>query len=163
MISEALEGKIKEIIQEVAPEAFVIEIALHRSKRSILSIVVDTDEGIPMKKVASISRKVGRYLDESEVLDIAFNLEVGSPGVGQPLKLHRQYLKNIGRNLKVTTLEGKELTGKLIFADEELIRIQPEVPKKNKKNKNKHALASGEEMEVPFAEIKQAKVLVSFK
>lgn len=161
MLSPEIEDKIRKIIQEINSEAFIIEIALHRSKRSILSILVDTDKGITLPEIATLSRKIGWNLEESGDFDIAYTLEVSSPGVGVPLKILRQYIKNIGRNLKVTFNEGKEIKGKLIFVDESMVRLEPLAPKKNKKNRRKGEELSGE-LEIPFVEIKTAKVLVSF-
>ncbi|MCB9231460.1 MAG: ribosome assembly cofactor RimP [Bacteroidia bacterium] len=162
MLDPAIEEKIRNIIQEATPEAFIIEIALHQSKRSILSILVDTDEGISLPDITRLSRKISRYLDESGDLEITYTLEVSSPGVGSPLKLHRQYLKNVGRSLKVTLNDGKETEGKLIFADESLIRLEV-APKKKNKKETTGAEEDPSQIEIPFVEIKQAKVLVSFK
>lgn len=161
MLNQAVEEKIREIIAETNPEVYVIEIALHRSRRSILSILVDTDQGITLPEVTKLSRAISKYLDESEVLDFAFNLEVSSPGVGAPLRLLRQYVNNVGRNLKVSLENGSEIEGKLTHVDDNLIKLFPS-PSKSKKGKK----AEGEELkeiEIPLSDIKQAKVLVSFK
>ena len=58
--------------------------------------------------------------------DGTFSLEVSSPGVDEPLKLKRQYIKNIGRYLEIDTTEGNHLEGKLLMADESAIELEEE-------------------------------------
>jgi ribosome maturation factor RimP len=52
--------------------------------------------------------------------------------VDQPLKFARQYIKNIGRKLSIELNDGRNLTGKLIAADDEKIKIQTETKKGRK-------------------------------
>jgi ribosome maturation factor RimP len=81
-------------------------------------------------------------------------LEVSTPGVDQPLKLKRQYHKNIGRKLKVTT--GQHiLEGKLVDVGEEKIKLEQEFGEGKKKETKS--------IEIPFSEIDKTFVLVSFK
>ena len=62
-----------------------------------------------------------------------FSLEISSPGLDEPLKLHRQYVKNIGRKVEVVLKNGIKREGKLIQATDHEIAIEEE--KGNKKNK----------------------------
>ena len=61
-----------------------------------------------------------------------FSLEVSSPGLDEPLKLHRQYLKNVGRNVEVVRKDGTKTEGKLVSANEAEIVVE-EVTGRNKK------------------------------
>ena len=155
--------KLTEKIHEVNPEIFVVDIELHRSKTSILRILIDTDEGINIDECKAVSRNISRWLEEEpEVLNFRYHLEVGSPGVGRPLKILRQYHQNVGRSLKVKLLEDyKEVKGELIEVRESSIVLNPDTPKK----KSKGSASEGDQgpMEIQFEEIKEAKVLVSFK
>lgn len=157
---EQVEADIREIIAEYSTEVFVVEIALHRGNRSVLSIWVDTDEGITIDSCARISRKLNQYFEESSPFNFPFNLEVSSPGVGRPLKLLRQYHKNVGRKLKVVLNNGDVVKGKLETVTEDSIALLPKAKKKKKGKKQEEA--GPEFLEVPFDNIKEAKVEISF-
>ena len=154
---EQVENYIREVIAEHHPDVFVVEIALHRGNRSVLSIWVDTDEGIMIDECARISRRLNQYFEESSPFNFPFNLEVSSPGVGRPLRLMRQYHKNVGRKLKVVLENGDVVKGKLEIVEEDRITLRPK-PKKKKKEE----AAAPETVEVPFDTIKEAKVEISF-
>ncbi len=86
----------------------------------------------------------------------AYTIEVSSPGLDYPLSSKRQYLKNIGRDLKVTTSADKEVVGKLLEVDDAGIKMLVRKKEKGKK-------APEEEVSIPFEEVKKSIVQVSFK
>ncbi|MEL7341705.1 MAG: ribosome assembly cofactor RimP, partial [Bacteroidota bacterium] len=125
MLSEAVLHRIETTIAEVNPEAFVVDISFKKGKKSTLYVRVDTDKGISLSECTDISRALGQQLEEEKELDIAYRLEVSSPGVGFPLKLHRQYVQNLGRHLSVINHGGHEIQGKLLEVEEKSILIEP--------------------------------------
>lgn len=64
-------------------------------------LTIDTDAGIQLKECANFNRLLRLNLEENWLPGDNFSLEVGSPGVGTPLILWRQYKKNIGREIEV--------------------------------------------------------------
>jgi ribosome maturation factor RimP len=82
-------------------------------------------------------------------------LEVTTPGVDQPLKLHRQYKKNIGREVKVQLKDKKIERGKLVEVTEESIYLEQEVKEGKKKELKK--------IPFQFLDIERTLVEVSFK
>ena len=77
-------------------------------------ILLDSDEGITIQECADISRSLDQELEAVETPETNYALEVSSPGLDQPLRLPRQYQKNVGRDLKVTLETGQALTGTLV-------------------------------------------------
>jgi len=154
---------LTDIILEVDPEIFVVELELHRSKNSVLRILIDKDEGISLDTCRKVNKKIGRYLEEEEIFDFRYFLEVGSPGVGRPLKINRQYHQNVGRNLKIKLFDGQIVKGKLVAVEEEQIFLEPEKSGKKKKHNGSALLTDGESTNIKFEDIQEAKVLVSFK
>ena len=138
MLADSHIEKLQSLIVDTDSEIFVVDIWLKRGKRNILSVKIDTDEGISLKTCTTVSRRINRWLEEEEPLgDKTFVLEVSSPGVGFPLKLARQYPKNVGRILQVTTNSGAILTGKLLEANGKQILIDTSIQSlKGKKKKN---------------------------
>lgn len=135
-------------------DLFIVSIDVINNK--IVEILVDGDQGISIDDCVKISRHVGFHLEEEEVFDNAYRLEVSSPGVDKPLKLLRQFIKNIGRNVRVLLNDGKTMEGKLLDANEENIYIEY---KKKEKGKKAEVLQET----IPFSGIKETKVLISFK
>lgn len=158
-IKERIESLLNPIME--AENFFIVNIIVKPSKASQrVTILVDNDEGITIQECTSISRRLAKQLEELEVFTEAYNLEVSSPGLDQPLILMRQYKKNIGRNLKITLKSGDVLTGKLIEAADDKIKIQLPEPKK----KPKAPVEPLElEKEIDLEEISKAMIEISFK
>ncbi len=152
-----VENRVKELVEEKIadrPELFLVEIKMLLNNKLIIH--VDGDEGISIQDCAAISRHVGFHLEEENVLEQAYNLEVSSPGVGEPLKLKRQYNKNVGRQLSVKLADGIVKEGKLLSVIDNDITIEENVKEKGKK-------AYVVETVLSFDQIIETKVLISFK
>jgi ribosome maturation factor RimP len=136
------------------PELFLVEVKMLPNNKLIIH--VDGDEGISIQDCVAISRHVGFHLEEENAIEQAYNLEVSSPGVGEPLKLIRQYNKNIGRTVSIKLKEGLKKEGKLLSVTENNLLIEESVKEKGKK-------AVAIQTAVPFNDILETTVLVSFK
>ncbi len=131
-VKEQLEDLLNPILEE--SNCFLVEIVVKPSKLSQKVLIsVDSDSGITIQECTSISRRLAKELEELEVFPEAYTLEVSSPGLDQPLILPRQFQKNIDRNLKVCLKTGEIFSGKLLEADENMIKIQLPTPKKKPK------------------------------
>ncbi|SMC72862.1 ribosome assembly cofactor RimP [Pedobacter nyackensis] len=152
-----VEKRVTELVEEKIsdrPELFLVEVKMLPNNKLIIH--VDGDEGISIQDCAAISRHVGFHLEEENTIEKAYNLEVSSPGVGEPLRLKRQYVKNIGRELSVKLTGGEVKEGKLLSADENSITIEAKVKEKGKK-------VQLVETSIAFNDITETKVLISFK
>lgn len=151
------EKRVIELVEEKIsdrPELFLVEVKMLPNNKLIIH--VDGDEGISIQDCAAISRHVGFHLEEENTIEKAYNLEVSSPGVGEPLKLKRQYQKNIGRELSVKLNGGELKEGKLLSVEDKSITIEAKVKEKGKK-------AQLVETILDFENIIETKVLISFK
>ncbi len=152
-----LENRVRELVEEKIadrPELFLVDIKMLPNNKLIIH--VDGDEGISIQDCAAISRHVGFHLEEESVIETAYNLEVSSPGVGEPLKLDRQYVKNIGRSVSLTLTNADKKEGKLLAVGDSSITLEEEVKEKGKKVQ----LVTSE---VALKDIVETKVLISFK
>ncbi|WKK86256.2 ribosome maturation factor RimP [Marivirga arenosa] len=154
-LEEKIQSYLAEIITE--PEYFIVDIVISENDKLKIVVLVDGDNGVSIDFCASVSRQLGHKMEEDEVLEKAYVLEVSSPGLDHPLMNARQYQKNIGRKVKVDTKESKSIRGELLEVSEDFILVNQEIKEKGKK-KIKH-----EETKVPFDIIDKTKVLVSFK
>ena len=161
MFIEYFQMEIAEEIRKIAvskllnPHHFVVDVVVSARKgpKKVL-ITLDGDDGVNIDDCANLSREIGKALEESNLMDEAYMLEVSTPGVDQPLQLHRQYKKHIGRKLKLK-LRDKIVEGKLTeVADDKIAVIQ-----ETGTGKQKATVV----LDIPFSEIEKSFVLVSFK
>jgi ribosome maturation factor RimP len=152
-----LEERIRQLIDEKLadrPDLFIVEIKVVNNS---VSVLLDGDNGIGIHDCALVSRHLGFHLEEENLIDLAYNLEVGSPGLDTPLVLERQFKKNVGRLLEIKLLDGKKTQGALLSYDTESLTIMEELKEKGKK---KIKLI---EKTIQKNEITEVKVGVSFK
>lgn len=153
---------IKDFVEKAALESlkdesyFIVDVLVKglTSKAKIL-VLLDSDNGVNIDECADLSRAIGMKMELEEVFDDPFVLEVSSPGLDHPLKFKRQYQKNVGRELKLTMLDGTIEKGKLIEVGEESIKFEKEIKEKKK--------VTAVIVEISFDSIDKANVLVSFK
>jgi ribosome maturation factor RimP len=152
-----LEERIRQLIDEKLadrPDLFIVEIKVVNNS---VSVLLDGDNGIGIHDCALVSRNLGFHLEEENLIDLAYNLEVGSPGLDTPLVLERQFQKNVGRLLEIKLLDGKNAQGALLSYNTESLTIMEELKEKGKK---KIKLT---EKTIQKSEITEVKVGVSFK
>lgn len=152
-------GRINELLTPYLEDGkyFVVDLSISNSKRNpVLTLLLDTDEGISIDECAKISRKLGNDIEAENLFETPFVMEVSSPGVDIPLTNARQYSKNIGRNLKITLTDGDKKVGKLAVLTDSGIEIFEEVLRGKLKSVKKEPTFIG------FDQIKSAQVLVSF-
>lgn len=118
-------------------------------------IFLDADSGLGIEKCIKINRALYRQMEEMGLYPEGdFSLEVSSPGLTEPLKLLRQYHKNIGRAVAVTNLEGETKEGELMSVTETDIRL------KITEGKGKKETITEET--IPFETIKSTVVQIKF-
>lgn len=113
------------------PAYFLVEIRVKPTNN--VKLFLDGDQGVTIEKCISWNRALYKKIEEENLYpDGNFSLEVSSPGVDEPLKMLRQYKKNVGRSVEVILKDGIKITGKLIDVSEEAITVE-ETKGKNKK------------------------------
>ncbi len=156
-IEEQIRGLLAQQFEEQAfQDCFLVELHLHPGNK--LAVFVDSDSGMTLEKCRRINRFLESRLDENGWLGTEYGLEVSSPGLDRPLTLHRQYVKNIGRELSLALQDGQQLSGKLEGVGENSITLSRQVVVKEGKRNRKTV----ETMEIPLESILKALVTISF-
>ena len=137
LVNNALDGSDK----------FLVSLKITPDNRIFIDI--DGDNGVNIDDCIELSRAVEGNLDR-EVED--FELNVSSAGADQPLKLTRQYVKNVGRELVVDTVDGEHAEGTLENASEEGIVLRTAGSKKQ----------APETLRFAYRDIKSARVAIKF-
>ena len=100
-----LTEKIRDLAQATLTDEnlFIVDViySLKQGPSKKMMVIVDGDKGVTIDDCVYISRELSKILDETNLVDDHYLLEVSTPGLDHPLKLKRQYKKNVGRSLKV--------------------------------------------------------------
>jgi ribosome maturation factor RimP len=136
------------------PSLFLVDLSISDSYK--ITVTLDGDNGVNLQDCIDVSRMIENNLDREEQ---DYSLEVASAGVSSPLKLVRQYKKNIGRTLKVKTA-GETIEAKLEAASEESITLSWTAREPKKIGKGKETVEH--KREIPYSEIKEAIVTIIF-
>ena len=151
-VIQTIERRLRELM-EANPSHFLVEIRVKPTNN--IKIFLDADEGIILSKLIDYNRKLYRWIEENGFYPEGnFSLELSSPGLDEPLKMNRQYKKNIGRFVEVTLLDGSIKEGKLLETTEEGILIEWEEGEGKKKETKQDSIL--------FDGIKSTKIQVKF-
>jgi ribosome maturation factor RimP len=136
-----VEKKLSELLTEL-PGYFTVEISVKPTNN--IKVFVDADQGAAIDQLSKINRALYKWVEENLFPNGDFSIEVSSPGLDEPLKLDRQYLKNIGRIVEIVLKNGLKKEGKLISVSENEIVIEEETGKGKKKEVIQHIILKEE-------------------
>ncbi|MGM0635212.1 MAG: ribosome assembly cofactor RimP [Bacteroidota bacterium] len=153
-----LKDKVEVFLKEALEEnknLFLVDWSVNENNQ--IWVIIDGDENVSIADCVQVSRKIEHQLDRDEV---DFSVEVASPGLSEPLKMPRQFIKNIGRKLEVTTQDNNNIKADLVAADQQGIKLTWKTREPKPVGKGKHTVQK--EQELSYDEIKEAKVMVIF-
>lgn len=135
------------------PEYFRVSVRIKPTNN--VKVFIDGDNGVTIEKCVFFNRQLYKLIEETGMYpEGEFSLEVSSPGVGEPLKMHRQYVKNTGREVEVLFTDGTKKEGKLLQVAEADIILEHTEGKGKKK--------VTQQLVIPFDNIKSTTVQVKF-
>jgi ribosome maturation factor RimP len=149
---DIIKENIVRISNEIAEKLnfFVVDINFRGDNRKkIIEVFVDAEKNIDADNLAEISREINSIIEEQDIIQQAYRLDVSTPGVDRPLKFLKQFPKHINRNFEVTYKTGDEtrtITGKLLSVEREELTF----------------LSDKKELLIEFNNITTAKVIISF-
>ena len=151
------ENKIKELVEQKieGTETFLVDVKVSLANK--ISIYIDNDKGLAIKDCVQISRHVENSLNRDEE---DFELEVSSPGLDEPLKVLRQYIKRVGKEIEVLLNDGKKMTGTLAEATNEGIIVEEKLKKKAEWKQPQQWITN--KTNISYINIKEAKSVIKF-
>ena len=156
MIAETLINTVTPLVQEQLesdPAYYLVDLRVKPTNN--IKIFIDGDNGITIEKCIAVNRALYKKIEELGLFPEGdFSLEVSSPGVGEPLKMFRQYRKNIGRKVEVILKDDQKIEGKLAEVRENEIAVEETKGKGKKQEVIIH--------EILFDNIKATKIQVVF-
>lgn len=151
-----IKEKIAHVTEEkiASSDNFLVEVKIIPGK---IIVTIDHPKGVKIEDCVSLSRYIQEKLETENVFE-NHELEVGSPGMEEPLKILPQYKKRIGQEISVVTFDGRKHIGTLLSADENALELNEETVVSNGKKKEKQKKLNI----IPFNEIKETRVIFSF-
>ncbi|NUY81580.1 ribosome assembly cofactor RimP [Flavobacterium sp. MAH-1] len=149
--------KVAELLNaalEEKPSVFLIDLSVNEAGK--INVTLDGDHGVTLQDCIDVSRAIEHNLDREEQ---DFSLEVASAGATSPLKLVRQYKKNIGRTLQVKTAT-ETIEAEITNANDDFITLEWEAREPKKVGKGKETVQK--KQEIKYSEIKEATVTIKF-
>ena len=147
----------QERIDELDNGCYLVDVLIS-PKNSIVVEIDGIKNSVSVNDCISVSRNIEHNLDREEA---DFELKVSSPGLDQPFKVRQQYEKNIGRSVKVVLNSHGSQEGVLKSVSENTIILEWE-EKERIEGRKKQVLVS-KTSEIEFEDIKETKVVITFK
>jgi ribosome maturation factor RimP len=138
-------------------ENYLIDVLVSTTNK--IRVLIDNDAHVSIQDCIALSRHIESSLDREQE---DFELEVSSPGIDQPIKKDRQFLKHEGKQLEILKTDGVKITGTLDkFTGNELVII-PAQQKKTNKKVNQTSQTDNHPEHIPLNEIKEARPVIIF-
>ena len=157
-IKMTFKEKVKDLLEKALSEnsqLFLID--LDFSETNKISVILDGDLGVNLQDCINVNKFLDNGLEGEEV---EYSIEVASAGVSTPLKLVRQYKKNIGRTVKVKTISQGDFEASLSDADEQTATLTWSAREPKEIGKGKVTVQKT--ITIPYSDIKEAVVIISF-
>lgn len=140
---------LQALAEKPQEELFMVSVSV--SPKNEIKVYIDGMKGVGIDTCVDVSCFIEQHLDRDEE---DFELTVSSAGLDQPFRVASQYVKNIGREVKVLTAEGQTLKGVITAADDKGFRIKENLKKK---------MTEAPEHAFEYAQVKETKIVISFK
>ncbi len=149
-----IEVIVTEALKET--EVFLVDVLVSRGK--VIQVFIDHNKGVSLDDCGTVHRAIEEKLDREQE---DFELQVSSPGLGQPIRVFPQYTKEIGQKLEIVFLDGEILKATLLEAKPAESGKEAELVIRQIGTKRKPA--PEEPIIVELSRIKSARVVIDFK
>jgi ribosome maturation factor RimP len=138
------------LLPEFGMEMVDVEFRLERGGWT-LRVFIDKEGGVTIGDCASVSRDLGDLVDAENIIDHPYVLEVSSPGLDRPLRKEQDFIRSIGKLIKVEMAspinKRKNFTGRLAHVEDGTVRL---------------LVDDADLFELPIDEIKRARIKYEF-
>jgi ribosome maturation factor RimP len=99
-IRSQIDSLVEPLLDEWGYELVDVEYLSERG-RWVLRLYIDKVGGVTIDDCVRVSREIGDLIDVKDIVAHEYVLEVSSPGLNRPLKKERDFLRYLGRIIKV--------------------------------------------------------------
>ncbi len=156
MITKSTVNKLaQERIDELDNGLFIVDLAIEENNK--IRVEIDGMNGVGINDCVSISRNIEHNLDREKE---DFELEVTSASLSNPFKTKQQYVKNIGKEIKVKTQTSK-IEGILKEVNNNYIIVETKHKERIEGRKKKQLIITDNKIDTK--DILETKIVISFK
>jgi len=101
-VTKQVSELIDPILSEMRFELIDVEYLSDRG-RWVLRVYIDKEGGVTLDDCAKVSGELGDLIDIKNIIEHDYVLEVSSPGLNRPLKKEADFIRAIGKKIKVRT------------------------------------------------------------
>lgn len=102
-VIKAVENFAAPLLDEMGLE--LVEVQFRQESGWVVRLFIDRNEGVNVDDCASVSRQVATYLEVEDIIRHAYTLEVSSPGAERPLKRLKDFIRFVGKKIRVKLSE----------------------------------------------------------
>jgi len=155
LVMTPVDKRIEELTEEFfkGSDLFLVDVKVNKGNQ--VQVFADSDSGMTIEKCTMLNRYLEKQLNTEMPFSENYSLEVSSPGLSQPFKAFRQYLKNKNRDVEVEMNDGQKAEGRMIDVDEN--RIQLEIVRKEK-----NKIMESKIIEIKFSDIRNTHKVIHF-
>lgn len=139
--------RVKNTIKSLIPSDCTIIDYNDFSKSGKIKLIIDSFDGIDLNSTSILAQKIKKSDVINEFYPNGLQLEISSPGIDSDLKLPFQFSKNIGRKLKISTINEKELVITLTDSSDHEINGED---------------INGKQINLTYDQIQNANVIIEF-
>lgn len=124
-----IEQKAEKIVQDLleGTEYELVDLEYVRERDWYLRVFIDKKGGIDLNDCQIVSKRMDDELEKNDFIQDSYILEVSSPGLDRPLKKDRDFKREMGKKVDVSTYAAiggkKEFTGNLSAFDNKSITL----------------------------------------
>lgn len=149
---------VNQVVESFIEQTDIFVVDLIITNNNHISIEIDSFEGVSLDDCVNLSRYIESKINREQE---DYELEVSSAGLTSPFKIHKQYIKNTGKEVEVITTTGDKHTGILKAVSVESIELI--VDKMIKPEGAKRKITIQEEITILLQNIKTTKLIIRFK
>lgn len=146
---------VQQYLSDLGTEYYIVDVTV--SAKNKVTVTIDHDTHLAISDCVKLSRWLDAQFDREQE---DFELEVGSPGIDQPFKVDRQFVKNAGKDVSVILKTGLKVEGTLVALQNDQVVITRTQKVKMEGKKGKQTIT--EELRFPFEEVKETKLIIKF-
>ncbi|MDR2563280.1 MAG: ribosome assembly cofactor RimP [Prevotellaceae bacterium] len=156
MIDEII---IRESVNRLIADTDLFVVELKLTPDNAIELVLDSDSNVSVNDCARVNCELCEELEKAGIDD--FGLTVFSAGLTEPLKLKRQYIKNIGREMEITLASGKKIKAVMTAVNDDSIELEYSAKEPATNGKGKTKITRKET--ITLNELKSIRQTVKFK
>ena len=150
-LTDEIEPKITSELLELGLELYELKF-VRAGAHSVLRVFIEKEGGILIEDCKKASHKISEYLDEIDFYSGKYNLEVSSPGIDRPLTTQKDFLRVVGKGVKLRVensgKKAKTVVGTLVKFENDILELKI---KKRKDN-----------LSIPFDNVLSGKIEIIF-